>query len=151
MDEAAPDILDNDFSFNNFNENEENFSVDLPPLPGFDPSHTPQRDMSFVEEFNEGTDELQFTPTPKKNSDASSIIFPSPIRPTYGEQFSDILENDENANPEALVDQRKFIDGATDGINNSTKIAISILKEKMKDCEESITFEEISCKVKFVH
>jgi hypothetical protein len=147
MDEAPPDLVDNDFSFGHFPENEdyrENFSVDLPPMNDLDPPHTPQKNLSFVE----GHAELEFTPTPKKYVDASSIIFPSPIRHAVnGEQYSDILENDENVNPRALLNQNKFQDGSSDGMNHSTKIAISILKEELKDIKDSISFDEISSKV----
>jgi hypothetical protein len=151
MDQDLPDVLDNDFNFDHLSDHggyRENFSVDLPSLNDFDPSHTPQKNLSFVQDFSESISDVQFTPTPKKNVDALNIIFPSPIRQDHinGEQLSDFLEN---VDPHAQINQNKLKDGSSNGMSTSTKIAISILKETLKDCKDSTSFEEISSKVNF--
>jgi hypothetical protein len=149
LDQAPPDLVDNDYNFDHLTDNgdyRENFSVDLPPLNDLDPSQTPQKNLSFVQDFSEGLGDVQFTPTPKKNVHASNIIFPSPIRQDHinGEQLSDFLEN---VDPLAMMNQTKLKDGSNNGMSTSTKIAISILKETLNNCKDSISFYEISSKV----
>lgn len=151
MEKTKPDALESDFNSDHFKEANyrESFSIDLPPLPDFDPSRTPQKNLSFVTDFTEVASNHEFTPTPKKNVDASTIVFPSPIRPDIrsGEPYSDILENDENANPETLKYQNKLQLGVGNGMNSSTKIAISIIKENIKSSQDWIKLDDLSSKV----
>ena len=147
-----PAMLDHDFSLDNINGDanyHEDFSVDLAPLVDLDALRTPTKNLSFVDGLTEQVGALDFTPTPKKHVDRSSIIFPSPIRPEliYGDSYMDNIENNENVNPEESINQKSSQDGISNGINASTTIAISILKEKLKHPKDAISFDDLISKV----
>ena len=138
----------NDFSIM---REETNLNDDFNLQDDFDFTRTPQKDVSFVDGLKEIEGDIEFTPTPKKNGGMTSVIFPSPIRqePTYGNLYSDPQENDENCNPEIFIKENQSDNHLNSGLSDSAKIAVSLLKNTIKDPGNMIDFNQLSSNVTY--